>query len=154
MFKKCSLSRRSIIVNKRCVKSCEILCLTKEDYKVEKMTMMSNGANSSDQNNSLLYSPDRIRIFVENPLQNTNVMHIKMKMPPKVYCMRINRASVSMAQLFSLISTRIRLDCATRRIVGISLALNLAEIDQPSLLENNDTIKIHLETVYGGLKPL
>jgi len=62
------------------------------------MQMMSNSANSgSDQNNSLLYSPDRIRIFVENPLQNTNVMHIKMKMPPKVYCMRINRAVVSMA---------------------------------------------------------
>ena len=44
-------------------------------------------------------SPDRIRIFVENPLQNTNVLHIKMKMPLKVFCMRVNRTSLSLSQL-------------------------------------------------------
>ena len=39
---------------------------------------------------------DRIRIFIENPLQNTNVLHIKMKMPQKVFCMRVNRAGLNL----------------------------------------------------------
>ena len=55
---------------------------------------------SQSHNNSFTLdnnSRDNIRIFVENPLQNTNALHIKMKMPPKVFCMRVNRAALSLS---------------------------------------------------------
>jgi len=95
--------------------------------------------------------PDRVRIFIENPLQNSNVLHIKMKMPPKVFCMRVSRGTLSMNQLFQLIAHRIHLDCSVWRIVGVSLAVNNAEIDTPALLESNDTVKLHLESAATSL---
>ena len=89
---------------------------------------------------------DWVRIFVENPLQNSSVQHIKMKMPPKVFCMRVNRANQNLTTLFQLVAARIKLDQHLWRIIGLSLASNHAEIDAPDLLENNDTIRLQIET--------
>ena len=94
----------------------------------------------------LSIGPDRVRIFIENPLQNTNPLHIKMKMPPKVFCMRVNRTTLSIEQLCQLIAARIKLDLSLWRITGLFLVKNSAEIDCASLLESGDTVRVHLES--------
>ena len=87
---------------------------------------------------------DRVRIFIENPLQNTTALHVKMKVPPKVFCMRVTRSN-SLDHLHRLVAQRIHLDSRKWRIVNLSLSMNHAEIDSPLLLETNDTLRVHLE---------
>ena len=65
--------------------------------------------------------------------------------------MRVSR-TLSLSALYQFISQRIRLDCNVWRIVSLSLVMNNAEIDCVSLLENNDTLRLQLESAMGYTK--